>query len=37
MQTKTLEYNKETTKITFNTYDDSFFLFEIDIPMQPSL
>lgn len=31
MKTKTLEYNKETTKITLNTYDDGFFLSEIDI------
>jgi len=31
MQTKTLEYNKETTKITLNTYDDGFFLSETDI------
>jgi len=31
MQTKTLEYNKETTKITLNTYDDGFFLAETDI------
>jgi hypothetical protein len=30
-KTKTLEYNKETTKITFNTYDDGFFLSETDI------
>jgi hypothetical protein len=31
MQTNTLEYNKETTKITLNTYDDGFLLSEIDI------
>jgi len=31
MQTKTLEYNKETTKRTINTYDDGFFLSETDI------
>jgi len=31
MQTKTLEYNKQTTKITLNTYDDGFFLSETDI------
>ncbi len=31
MKTKTLEYNKETTKITLNTYDDGFFLSETDI------
>ena len=31
METKTLEYNKETTKITLNTYDDGFFLSETDI------
>ncbi len=28
---KTLEYNKETTKITLNTYDEGFFLSETDI------
>jgi hypothetical protein len=28
---QTLEYNKETTKITLNTYDDGFFLSETDI------
>lgn len=28
---KTLEYNKETSKITFNTYDDGFLLSETDI------
>jgi len=27
----TIEYNKETTKITLNTYDDGFFLSETDI------
>lgn len=27
----TIEYNKETAKITLNTYDDGFFLSEIDI------
>ena len=27
----TLEYNKKTTKITLNTYDDGFFLSETDI------
>ncbi len=33
-----IEYNKETSKITLNTYDDGFFLFEIDIsPMLSSL
>ncbi|HQT29340.1 MAG TPA: hypothetical protein PLH07_08595 [Sulfurovum sp.] len=26
-----IEYNKETSKITLNTYDDGFFLSEIDI------
>jgi len=31
MNTKTLEYNKETTKIMLNTYDDGFFLSETDI------
>ena len=31
MQTKTLEYNKETSRITLNTYDDGFFLSETDI------
>jgi len=31
MQTKTLEYNKETTKITLNTYDEGFLLSETDI------
>lgn len=31
MKTKTLEYNKETAKITLNTYDDGFFLSETDI------
>ncbi len=31
MQTKTLEYSKETGKITLNTYDDGFFLSETDI------
>ena len=31
MMTKTLEYNKKTTKITLNTYDDGFFLSEITI------
>lgn len=29
--TKTLEYNKETAKITLNSYDDGFFLSETDI------
>ena len=28
---KTLEYNKETGKITLNTYDDGFLLSETDI------
>ena len=28
---QTLEYNKETTQITLNTYDDGFFLSETDI------
>ena len=28
---KTLEYNKETGKISLNTYDDGFFLSETDI------
>lgn len=28
---RTIEYNKENGKITFNTYDDDFFLSEIDI------
>jgi len=31
LQTKTLEYNKETTKITLNTYDEGFLLSETDI------
>lgn len=31
MQTKTLEYNKETGKITLNIYDDGFLLSETDI------
>ncbi len=31
MKTKTLEYNKESTQITLNTYDDGFFLSETDI------
>lgn len=31
MKTKTLEYNKDTGKITLNAYDDGFFLSEIDI------
>lgn len=31
MQTKTLEYNKETGKITLNLYDDGFLLSETDI------
>ncbi|OYY31529.1 MAG: hypothetical protein B7Y52_03420 [Sulfurovum sp. 28-43-6] len=26
-----IEYNKKTSKITINTYDDGFFLSEIDI------
>jgi len=31
-QMQTLEYNKQTTKITLNTYDDGFFfLSETDI------
>lgn len=28
---RTIEYNKENGKITLNTYDDGFFLSEIDI------
>lgn len=28
---KTLEYNKQSSKITLSTYDDGFFLSEIDI------
>ena len=31
MKTKTLEYNKETSQITLNTYDDGFLLSEADI------
>ncbi|CAA6809030.1 MAG: Unknown protein [uncultured Sulfurovum sp.] len=31
MKTSTIEYSKQTTKITLNTYDDGFFLSEIDI------
>ncbi len=27
----TIEYNKQTAKITLNTYDDGFFLSETDI------
>jgi len=27
----TIEYNKQTSKITLNTYDDGFFLSETDI------
>lgn len=34
MQTKTLEYNKETGKITLNIYDDGFLLSETDITNQ---
>ena len=30
-KTKTLEYNKQTTKITLNTYDEGFLLSETDI------
>jgi len=29
--TSTIEYNKQTAKITLNTYDDGFFLSETDI------
>lgn len=28
---QSIEYNKETSKITLNTYDDGFFLSETDI------
>ena len=28
---QTLEYNKQTSKITLNTYDEGFFLSETDI------
>ena len=28
---QTLEYNKQTSKITLSTYDDGFFLSETDI------
>ena len=28
---QTLEYNKQTAKISLNTYDEGFFLSEIDI------
>ncbi len=28
---QTIEYNKQTSKITLNTYDDGFFLSETDI------
>ena len=31
MQTQTLEYNKETGKITLSTYNDGFLLSETDI------
>ena len=31
MKIKTLEYNKQTSKITLNTYDDGFFLSKTDI------
>jgi len=31
LKTKALEYNKETSKITLNTYDDGFFLSEADV------
>ena len=34
MQTQTLEYNKQTAKITLNTYDDGFLLSETDITTQ---
>jgi len=34
MKTKTLEYNKQTGKITLNTYDDGFLLSETDITAQ---
>ena len=27
----TIEYNKQTSKITLNTYDDGFFISETDI------
>jgi len=32
---QTLEYNKQTTKITLNTYDDGFLLSETDITAKP--
>ena len=31
MKTKTLEYNKQTAKISLCTYDDGFFLSEADV------
>ena len=31
---QTLEYNKQTGKITLNTYDDGFLLSETDITAQ---
>jgi len=31
---QTIEYNKQTAKITLNTYDDGFLLSEIDITAQ---
>ena len=31
---QTLEYNKQTAKITLNTYDDGFLLSETDITAQ---
>jgi hypothetical protein len=31
MKTRTLEYNKQTSKITLSTYDEGFFLSETDI------
>jgi len=34
MKTQTLEYNKQTAKITLNTYDDGFLLSETDITAQ---
>ena len=33
-KTKTLEYNKQTDKITLNIYDDEFLLSETDITAQ---
>ena len=34
MKTQTIEYNKQTGKITLNTYDDGFLLSETDITAQ---